>query len=74
MTPIEKQILRNQQTIMRNLAFGSPELKKGGILNAALVRKIEETIKLFGEKSKEPCCEMPKNAIQNQSEERGERR
>lgn len=47
MTPIEYQILRNQQTIMRNLAFGFKDLRKDGILNSSLLKRAEETTKLL---------------------------
>ena len=42
-TELLKQILKNQATIMRNLAFGFTELRKGEILNEALLNRIEET-------------------------------
>ncbi len=61
MRPIEKQILINQRIIMRNLAFGFPELRKDELLNEGLLCRIEETDKILEEKEskEEPCCEMP---------------
>lgn len=46
-TEMLKQILKNQITIMRNLAFGFSELKKDGILNEGLLKRIEETGELI---------------------------
>ena len=50
---IEKKldrILLNQTKIMKNLALGFPELRKGEILNNSLFVAIEETEKIFEEK------------------------
>ena len=46
------RILLNQIKIMRNLAFGFPELRKDEILNQGLFVGIEETEKLFKEEYK----------------------
>ena len=51
MTPIERQILKNQVKIIE-------EVKKD-IMSVYEIEEVIETKKLLKEESKEPCCEMP---------------
>lgn len=45
------RILLNQRAILKNLAFGFPELRKDELLNQSLLTAIEETEKIFEDKS-----------------------
>lgn len=56
MTPIERQILENQKTIMYSLWRISKEDYEKRELDE---RRVETTF-LLQKKSKEVCCEMPK--------------
>jgi len=55
MTPIERQILKNQATILKGLTG----LSLGVETLLSINNRMEETNNLFKEKSEEPCCEMP---------------
>ncbi len=47
-----KRILLNQRTILKNLAFGFPTLRKDEILNQSLLVAIEETEKVVNGEEK----------------------
>ncbi len=54
MTPIEKQILKNQATILQRLADHEDANSLKSISN-----RLSETSEFFQESKEEPCCEMP---------------
>jgi len=59
MNEIERQILKNQKTIMSFLNFGFKEQLTDGILSDSLSKRFDETNELLSPKqSNEPCCDM----------------
>ena len=67
MTPIERQILKNQEDILISLY----KLSNNEDIKGWLDNRTAETIDLlFEEKeSKESCCEMPKNDAKSKQDE-----
>jgi len=65
MNEIEKQILKNQVSIIRFLRFGFSELRVDGILSEGLEMRLQETSDMLNPtQSKEDCCEMFANTTQ----------
>ena len=64
MTPIEKQILRNQFHIMRYL--WSTETSKIKMFEESIFKQIKRTEQLLNPiQEEEPCCEMPEREFAN---------
>lgn len=61
MTPIERQILKNQSTILTSL---SPMVKDLDNLNS-INERVKETLEFFVDKNKEDCCDMDKEVCEH---------
>ena len=68
MTPIERQILRNQFHIMRYL--WSTETSKIKMFEESIFKQIKRTEQLLNPiQEEEPCCEMPERIITEEEKE-----